>query len=428
MTGREHKEKTSWLGRKLSTAGRLRRQGGLLREANARLKPYLLGAGYLLRDPAAGVVTLHHPEYVAPATDAAEREIIARISRAFRRMKEDQREAAAVYRPSSMWQELLDRAYAPLSEGFNGDLSIAHNFLANFGCWRTRHGIESTDMIQANMKSEIRRRYMKNAFYLRQLKFWRWFYNGRKSPQRLSYPTHGNQSGAYLHLGGEDIFVGPGSFFNEIYGSLLAELLRNLNRPVVADLGAGYGKLAYFLLRDHADSCFLDFDLPETLCVAAYYLMKTWPEKRVLLYGEAPYAPDAHEKYDLILMPSFEIEKLPEGSVDLFVNKNSLGEMTAAAGRNYVGHIARAARMFFHLNHDSEAIEFSDGGRALLGHEYPVPGDEFRLLVRYPDLGHLLYQGWVDYRSDYFFYLYERIVETAAPAARSAAAANGRPA
>lgn len=254
------------------------------------------------------------------------------------------------------------------------------------------------------MKSFIKRRYLQNEVFYKQLKLWKWFYGDRKPISCLSYPSYGNQSGAYIN----NVFVGIGSFFNEIYGSLLSELISAVKRPVIADLGVGYGRLAFFTLRAIKDFTFIDFDLPETLCLAAYYLMKVYPDKKTLLYGEANYSPAIHGKYDLIFMPSYEICKIGSSTVDLFINKNSLGEMTKDAANNYIRYITQATKYFFHMNHDITPNSYSDGDFGMLSHEYPVPSDQFTLLFRYPDIGQLLRQGWVDFREDIFMYLYER--------------------
>jgi len=284
------------------------------------------------------------------------------------------------------------------------DVDTFHYFLANFGTWDRYIGIEATTLLKTYAASPFRRGYLKNVLFGRQLATWKWLYGGRKPVAALSYPLHGNQAGAYI----EGSFVGLGSFSNEVYGALLGGLLADRRRPVVADLGAGYGKLAYFTLRETREFCFVDFDLPEPLCLAAYYLMKTWPEKRALLYGEAPYGVDAHDRYDLVFMPAQEIAALTACSVDLFLNKNSLGEMTADAAANYVGHIARATDYFFHMNHEHYANVYADGARGLLGYEYPVPPESFKLVFRYPDLGLMTAGGYVDYGMDVFAYLYTR--------------------
>lgn len=376
----------------------------LVRESR-RFWRILRSARYAVHNPARGLITLHCPDYVQP--EVADYGLVERVFCAFKAMKKDQPSQPACYAPAPMWQTFLDQAYANLTEGARtGDLDRFHFFLANFGTWKQYTAVESSVLIRDHMTSFLRQEYLRNDIFHKQFTFWRWFYNHRKSLSALSYPLHGNQSGAYVN----GVFVGVGSFFNEIYGSLLSEVVRTESRPVVAELGAGYGKFAYFTLRNLYHFVYLDFDLPETLCLASYYLMKAFPDKRVLLYGEEPYTTATHARYDLIFMPPWEMAKAGERTVDLFINKNSLGEMDKNSVNAYLRGIARATRYFFHLNHDVVPARIGDHQVGLLAHEYPVPADQFRLLLRYPDLGHLLFhEGEADFGMDIFLYLYERL-------------------
>jgi hypothetical protein len=370
-----------------------------------RLIPFYYGIKYLVYDPSRRRIKIHCPEYIDPSDDKDESEIVDRIFRSFKLMKEKQKEASSYYRPSSLWQRHLDNDYSFLSDGLkNNDKNKFHLFLSNFGTWKTYHGLESTDLIRNNVKSILKRKYLRNIVFYKQLKTWEWFNSNNKSIKDLSYPVIGNQCGAYI----DNQFVGVGSFFNEIYGSILSGLIDDNNSPVIAELGSGYGKLAYFTLRNIKKSCFIDFDLPETLCLAAYYLMKTWPQKKTLLYGEENYSSDSHNKYELIFMPSFEIKKIGKKTVDLFINKNSLGEMTEAAAKNYLAYITDSSNYFFHMNHDNIPNIYEQNKKGLLGYQYPIPEDKFRLMIKYPDIGHMFYQGMIDYNMDIFFYLYER--------------------
>lgn len=381
------------------------REGRVQAMVRARAKRLFYGMRYVMHDEAADRLSLHCPDYVEPSHERCEVEIVERIFRSFKKMKADQRQQPARYVPSSLWQGQLETSYSHLAAGLRtNDIRPFHYFLANFGTWKTYHGLESNVLIRDNMTSLIRRRYLKNVIFYNQLKIWKRFYNNRKPLSALTYPTYGNQAGAYL----DRMFVGTGSFFNEIYGSILSGIIHDIERPVVADLGAGYGKLAYFTLRDRARFAFIDFDLPEPLCLAAYYLMHVWPQKKVLLYGEEDYSPAAHRQYDMIFMPSYEITKVGPSSVDLFINKNSLGEMGREAAAHYIAEIAKATNYFFHLNHEIESPVYTNHERGLLGFEYPVPMETFRLLFRYPDIGQMLYQGGLDLTMDQFLYLYER--------------------
>lgn len=276
--------------------------------------------------------------------------------------------------------------------------------MANFGAWKSYHGVESTTYILNNKTPFYRRRFVENDGFHSPLKIWQWYYNNRKNISELSYPQVGNQVGAFI----DGTFVGPGSFGNEIYGSLLGGIIDGLDRPIVSDLGGGYGKLAYFTLRNKKNYSFVDFDLPEILCLAAYYLIKVFPDKRALLYGEEDFSPSLLKNYDLIFMPPFEIEKLEDSSIDLFINKNSLGEMTRPAVNNYISHISRTENYFFHVNHDSYPNVYNDKEKGLLGYEYPIPQEKFSLLFRSPCIWQVLNNGKLNFNTDVFLYLYKK--------------------
>jgi hypothetical protein len=358
---------------------------------------------YLMPHPGDRRVVIHCPEYVVPSDE--DRPLAERIFRSFRAMKEGERATTTVYRPASLWADQLRVAYAPMADALEqDDIAPFHFFLANFGAWERYTGVISTGLLRDNLRSPLRRRYLKRAVFERQLEVWRWLQEGERSLDDVTLPRFGNLSGAFI----DGVFVDVGSFFADTYGTLLANLVQDTARPVIGELGAGFGKHAYYLLRGLPAFSYVDFDLPETVCLAAYYLMKAFPDKRTLLYGEASYLPEVHRDYELVFMPPFEIEQLGSGSVDLFINFTSLGEMTAEAARNYLTHMCRASRYVFHMNHDRIRNTFEGGEQALLASEYPIAEHGFKLLFRYPDLGHAIAGGGLALDSETFLYLYER--------------------
>ncbi|NJL53845.1 putative sugar O-methyltransferase [bacterium] len=326
-----------------------------------------------------------------------------RIFHSFRRMKDDQNKVSKLYQPSSLWQNQLDIAYSFLREAYRDqDFEKFHYFLANFGTWKEYTGVESGVLLR-QAKTLLDQKELEHNILLNQLKLWKWLTGDRYSLKRLTYPMWGNQAGAYI----DGTFIGIGSFFNDVYGEIIERLFNGMERPILGELGGGYGKLARFSLRHLDCFCYVDFDLPETLCLASYYLMKTYPDKHALLYGEEKLNSSSVHSYDLIFMPSWEIESLVEDQIDIFINKNSLGEIEPTAACNYVAQISRATkRYFFHMNHEFIRNHYDDGSSSLLAYEYPVPSEKFTLLMRYPDIGHTLYKGFVDYGADIFFYLY----------------------
>lgn len=386
-------------------------EGRLSQVLISRFLPYFNQIKYL-HNPGGKYVELSCTDYQTPTNSPEEKIIVERIFNAFRKMKTAQINDSELYKPATIWQNHLDKSYNYLIDGVKeNDINKFHFFLCNFGAWKSYHGIESNVLLNEKNKTFLGRHYLKNVLFHQNYQLWLWFYNSRKPLSKLAYPRFGNQIGAMIKdESGEKVFVGPGSFFNEIYGSSLANLVDDIKRPVIADLGGGYGKLAYFTLRDLEKSCFIDFDLPETICLAAYYLMKIWPNKKVLLFGEAEFDRNSFDKYDLIFMPSSMIERLEPNSVDLFLNKNSLGEMNSAAAMNYLKFICPSTKYFFHMNHDIYPNIYEDGKRGLLGYEYPINTEEFKLIMRYPDIGHMLHNGSFDKYMDIFFYLYEKRV------------------
>ena len=380
------------------------REKTLIKKIIAKIKPYFCGMLLVILNKSKKNIKLHTPKIIEKNT--LDSQLALRIFESYKKMKSEQKKTSDLFKPSAMWQLHIDKDYKILKESVEtNNLNKFMFFLSNFGNWKDYLGIENNTLIKKYSKNFFLKRYLINVVFGKQLELWKYYNNYKKDTSALNTPIHGNQIGAYI----DNNFVLIGSFFNEIIASMLNNLICKLKRPVVSDLGGGYGKLAFHTLRKHRDFCFIDFDLPETLCLAAYYLMKTWPEKKTLLYGEEEYSQKKNSLYDLIFLPSFEITKLANNSIDLFINKNSLGEMNPDAVNNYLKYICKSTNYFFHMNHDINRNIFKDGVRGLLGYEYPIDKKKFDLIFKYPVVGHSTYLGEFDLENDIFMYLYKNI-------------------
>jgi hypothetical protein len=157
----------------LGKAKRAYAQKRFLYAAYLRLKPYLYGLRYLVSNRWGKTVSIHCPDYIEPSQDEKEVEIVNRIFRSFRKMKEGQKDAPGCYLPSSQWQEYLEH-YSLLNAGLkSNDVNKFHYFLTNFGTWKEYHAVESTTLITDNVESLIRRRYLQNEVFYNQLRIWR---------------------------------------------------------------------------------------------------------------------------------------------------------------------------------------------------------------------------------------------------------------
>jgi hypothetical protein len=346
-------------------------------------------------------VELYYPDPIAP--DASERALVERLFEAYRAAKDAEGSVDPIFHPGGGWKRVRDKAFAPLLEGIaREDLEPFHLFLANFGSWKEATGIEKSRLIYEYSVDPRKRRHYEQRVMAPMIQWWLSCGSGGGDLSALDLPRAGNQCGVLVG----DVLVTSGAVSSEMYGRMLAGFLAG-ERPVIGEVGGGFGRLIYYLSRHLETFCYLDFDLPETLCCASYYLMKVFPEKRFLLYGEGELSPERLREFDFIMRPSFEVTKLPPRSVDLFLNENSLGDMPAAAARLFVGEMCRSADAIWHRNHEAWRNEFEDGGSSLINREYPI-SPEFEEVVRHCDPAGLMVKGRLDYDSDMFWYYYRR--------------------
>jgi hypothetical protein len=88
-------------------------------------------------------------------------------------------------------------------------------------------------------------------------------------------------------------------------------------------------------------------DLPLASVLQAYFLGSLFGAGAVQLAGEAPGAP-------IRILPPSHLSAI--GATDVFVNENSLPEMTESAARGYLLWARSHARLLFSYNQESRAI------------------------------------------------------------------------
>ena len=354
-------------------------------------------------------VVLHYPDPVEP--DAGERALVERVFAAYRAAKRVEPTVDPIFHPGGGWRRVRDKAYAPLLEAVaRGDLAPFHHFLANFGSWKDSTGIETSRLVYEYSQDPRKRRHFEQRIMAPMIRWWLDCGGGGRELSELALPRHGNQCGVLVG----DSLVSSGAIFSEIHGRMLAGLVPREGH-VIAELGGGFGRLAYYLSRDLDGLCYLGFDLPETLCCASYFLMKAFPDARFHLHGEGEPPFERLREVDFVLLPSFEIGRLPSRSVDLFVNENSLGDMPGATARLFVREMCRTADAIWHRNHEAWRNDFEEGGRSLINREYPFP-PEFEQVLRQYDPAGWMVKGRLDYDADMFWYYHRRRAESTAAA------------
>ena len=87
---------------------------------------------------------------------------------------------------------------------------------------------------------------------------------------------------------------------NQFYAEILSKYLSRNKKNIMMDIGGGYGKLGYYMMKNNQNLTFIDFDIPETLVLASFYLSKCFPNKKNLFYGEKDLDEKVLNEYDLI--------------------------------------------------------------------------------------------------------------------------------
>ena len=180
-----------------------------------------------------------------------------------------------------------------------------------------------------------------------------------------------------LELGGEELFVpeppllggfgfphGDGLFnvdtlkFYEAVialqrGGVLGDLRGADERPIVWEIGAGWGGMAYTLKTLCPGVTYVITDLPQLFLFSAVYLRTAFPGAKVAFHGDGPIEELLAGEPDFVFSPHTALAELELPRLDLTVNMVSFQEMTTAQVEGYVEHAyAQGSRYLYSLNRD----------------------------------------------------------------------------
>ena len=128
----------------------------------------------------------------------------------------------------------------------------------------------------------------------------------------------------------------------------LNEIEKNLKfeekRLVIAELGSGCGALARILKFKYKQSCYLMFDLPETLYFSGSFLKTAFPDLKTLFVEENTDI-SSYKDYDFVFVPAGLEQKFNGIEIDLFINIHSLGEMPNESISKWIKFIEQNANV-----------------------------------------------------------------------------------
>ena len=328
-------------------------------------------------------------------------EILNRICTAYNKAKDVQRHVSPVYRPSNEWLPIYEKPFKEVIDVLTSrDIKKLGRIYGNF--WRDpcSTGLVGLplDMKKCFLGKQIARRHkmllLNDVLYRHRL--WCSLLGNTHSIEDLDSPCFGNPYGVYI----DGKFIQCCSDYKHYYATAIGRLIKAETSKCVVELGAGFGGMAYYLIRNKRDLTYIDLDLPENMALTAYYLLKAFPEKKILLFGEANLTQEAIQNNDILIMPSFEVNKLPDCCVDLVFNSYSLAEMSLETIRTYISEFTRIIKRegyFLHVNHNKNSVVISD--------DFGVNPDQFDLLYKIPALWNM----GRDAKMDEYEYLYRRV-------------------
>ena len=164
---------------------------------------------------------------------------------------------------------------------------------------------------------------------------------------------------------------------HELYSILGPEGLppADLPAPVFAEIGAGYGRLAYVILESVPGARYCIVDIPPALYLSQRYLTTLCPELpafRFRPFSSYAEVADEFESSRIRFIAPHQLELLPPKSVDYFINISSFHEMTVPQVENYFRLMDRTCRGRFYTK-QWRVSRTQVNGCTLRERDYPVP-------------------------------------------------------
>lgn len=275
--------------------------------------------------------------------------LLERICTAYHKSVERQKSASRVYDPTGWWQEVRQRSLRPVMNALlTRDLAALRAIYGNFfrdpcstGLINVPYGM-SRAYFGRTIKNIHCRYYLSDL--LHGLEYWKTQTAGQFTLQALGGAQVGNPFGAVI----EGTLLEAGAPHRHYCAQRIRKLLCS-DTGTLVEIGSGFGGMAYYLLRDAQGTKYVDFDVPESIALASYYLMKAFPSHSFLLYGEQEPTYRAVAQSDVVLLPLFAMTEIPSQVAEASFSSHSMSDLSGEVIAEYVNHIARMTRNYFFL-------------------------------------------------------------------------------
>lgn len=301
-------------------------------------------------------------------------------------MKDRQSTVPPAYLPAPAWGAILDAEWSEPRERIEaGDLAAFEVFLRNFfrnggisGLWGSRRMFD--DFATAPRRSDLERL----ALFMRQFEAWRREVPGGNLDD-LDEARVGNPWG--YDVDGR-LVVEP-AFEYHTLALRIRDLVADAARPVVLEIGGGFGGLARQILRLIPGVRYVGLDLPENVVIQSWYLTRSLPDRRIVFDEVDKANRQDLTEVDALILPNWALADLRLSRLDVVVNVHSFGEMDRSTLETYFAEIIRLRPEW--IFHDNLGSPRRDHIYGITATEYP-PLHGYRLVAscesRWPRYDH----------------------------------------
>ena len=126
----------------------------------------------------------------------------------------------------------------------------------------------------------------------------------------------------------------------------------------LGELGAGYGRLGYVLLKTTKCRYFV-FDIPPALYVSQWYLTTLFPRRRAFRFRRFDTFKEIESELsqsDLAFFTPNQLTKFPAGYFDLFANISSMHEMRRDQIKHYMELMGKSTKSVLYLKQQKDYV------------------------------------------------------------------------
>lgn len=158
------------------------------------------------------------------------------------------------------------------------------------------------------------------------------------------------------------------------------------DKITVGELGAGYGRNSYLLLKIFPNCRYIIIDIPPALYVSQQYLSALFPLKKIFhfrCFNDYHEVREEIENASIVFLLPHQAKMLPKKCIDLFINISSLHEMKQEQINEYFKLIDRLTKNLFYSKQWLLSKNSFDG-IVIKKDDYPVPSNWQMIYNRKP--------------------------------------------